>query len=120
MSFLCFDLHVFQKKFNKWDLCQNIIYLWPLTTSYPYLRILKSVVFVDVNECVAQLDDCGTNSRCANTHGSYNCTCKQGYQGNGRTCTGNYRLIILACEQLYKSLYPTDYSGPLSSPIIRV
>ena len=42
----------------------------------------------DINECVRGLDDCSEFAICANTQGSYTCTCPPGYQGNGRVCLG--------------------------------
>ena len=40
----------------------------------------------DVNECETVL--CGPNADCINTFGSYNCQCRQGFEGNGFNCTG--------------------------------
>ena len=31
---------------------------------------------------------CDKNAACTNSDGSYNCTCKQGFIGNGATCNG--------------------------------
>ena len=31
---------------------------------------------------------CSENAVCNNTKGSYNCSCKPGYSGDGRTCEG--------------------------------
>ena len=42
----------------------------------------------DVNECEAGTADCHDNADCANTKGSYNCSCKTGFTGNGTNCTG--------------------------------
>ncbi|XP_066276578.1 IgGFc-binding protein-like [Branchiostoma lanceolatum] len=42
----------------------------------------------DVDECAENLDDCDANADCINTHGSYNCECRAGYTGDGRTCEG--------------------------------
>ncbi|NTX16042.1 hypothetical protein HUA76_35255 [Myxococcus sp. CA056] len=43
-------------------------------------------VCTDVNECTNGTSQCSTNATCTNTPGSYTCTCKGGYTGNGRTC----------------------------------
>ena len=40
----------------------------------------------DYDECVAQL--CDSNADCINTVGSYSCQCRNGYTGDGNTCTG--------------------------------
>ncbi|XP_068705898.1 adhesion G protein-coupled receptor E1-like [Montipora foliosa] len=40
----------------------------------------------DINECSSE-NECHVNATCTNTKGSYNCTCKEGYEGDGRNCT---------------------------------
>ena len=45
-------------------------------------------VYLDTNECTEGNHDCGVNAECSNTLGSYNCTCEDGYEGNGTNCTG--------------------------------
>ena len=46
-------------------------------------------VMSDIDECV-QDDPCNTvaNFECKNTHGSYNCQCKDGFVMNGHNCEG--------------------------------
>ena len=44
----------------------------------------------DVNECTKGTHNCDVNAACNNTQGSYNCTCKDGFYGDGKTCRGNY------------------------------
>ena len=44
----------------------------------------------DINECSIDNGGCDTNAICTNTVGSYNCSCKSGYSGNGLNCTGNH------------------------------
>ncbi|XP_031552875.1 uncharacterized protein LOC116290032 isoform X2 [Actinia tenebrosa] len=43
--------------------------------------------YEDVDECTTGQHDCSGNANCTNTIGSFNCTCKDGYVGNGRNCT---------------------------------
>ena len=40
----------------------------------------------DVDECLN--NPCHSNATCNNTLGSFLCTCKKGFTGDGRNCTG--------------------------------
>lgn len=40
----------------------------------------------EINECETDEHSCHENALCTNTFGSYTCTCKKGYSGNGRNC----------------------------------
>ena len=44
--------------------------------------------FLDVDECSASVPVCDVNADCMNTLGSHRCTCKAGFIGDGKTCTG--------------------------------
>ena len=42
----------------------------------------------DINECELEIHTCNPNANCADTDGSFNCTCGEGFEGNGFNCTG--------------------------------
>ena len=44
--------------------------------------------YLDIDECITGNHDCHVNATCTNTVGSHNCTCKEGYTGNGGSCAG--------------------------------
>ena len=46
----------------------------------------NSFFFLDVNECNDDLHNCHSDANCENTEGSYNCTCRPGYTGDGFNC----------------------------------
>ena len=60
------------------------------------LRLLKTYMGVgmlhfssDVNECFEQTDNCDTFAQCINLeNGGFECRCLEGYEGNGRQCSG--------------------------------
>lgn len=58
-----------------------------------YLQISSA----DVDECLTQKANCDQNAVCTNTIGSFVCSCKDGFQGNGTFCTGNGYTIINDC-----------------------
>lgn len=39
----------------------------------------------DMNECDLA-NDCDPDAECVNSDGSYTCTCRDGYSGDGKTC----------------------------------
>ena len=45
-------------------------------------------VTTDVDECSSESSPCDNNADCTNSDGSYTCTCKQGFIGDGESCTG--------------------------------
>ncbi|XP_068736615.1 leukocyte tyrosine kinase receptor-like [Montipora capricornis] len=60
----------------------------------------------DVNECTASSPVCHVNATCNNTLGSYQCTCKPGYAGDGNTCK--------AFKAVFTNLGATGRLGPSS------
>ena len=57
-----------------------------------------------MDECASNFHDCDINAVCQNNVGSYACTCKAGYSGNGRTCDGKKR-HRKSIETLAKSIH---------------
>jgi hypothetical protein len=58
---------------------------WTMTYCEPY-NILN---ISDIDECSEVNVSCHPNATCINTQGSYNCQCKDGYEGFGKkNCTG--------------------------------
>ena len=41
---------------------------------------------LDIDECAA--NPCDVNAACLNTNGSYECSCRPGFEGDGTSCTG--------------------------------
>ena len=72
--------------------------------------------YADINECKAGKHNCAANGNCQNTEGSFVCTCKPGYSGDGVSCTGenntsvffrmNFFLINFSYVTLKPSLQP--------------
>ena len=51
-------------------------------------EISVSVGFGDVDECATTTNPCGANSVCANSEGSFSCSCEVGFQSpDGRDCS---------------------------------
>ncbi|PFX28257.1 Neurogenic locus notch-like protein 3 [Stylophora pistillata] len=51
----------------------------------------------DVDECNTGENSCSEDAECINTRGSYNCTCKQGYDGDGWNCSK----LASTCKDIY-------------------
>ena len=40
----------------------------------------------DIDECREHSHDCSPSANCTNNIGSYNCSCRAGFRGNGKQC----------------------------------
>lgn len=71
----------------------------------------------DVDECLADIDNCSENSTCVNTDGSFECKCNNGFTGDGLTCTPLPR----NCEEVPRRknkryyLIDPDFQGPANA-----
>lgn len=50
--------------------------------------------FADIDECSEGLDNCSVNAVCENVMGTFQCTCKDGYKGDGVTCSGELKVTL--------------------------
>ena len=56
----------------------------------------------DIDECVVDTHhNCSSDAFCNNTHGSFNCTCKPGFTGDGEKCKGSIfsGMFVLVWQQ---------------------
>ena len=58
------------------------------------VKYLTSIL-IDINECVTGANDCDSNATCTNTPGNFNCSCNEGYSGDGTFCFGKINTRIM-------------------------
>ena len=51
-------------------------------------RFLVVVNCADIDECAVNNGGCSLNADCVNTNGSFNCSCKNNFYGDGHVCFG--------------------------------
>ena len=69
------------------------------------ITLSSCIIFhnIDIDECNVELHMCDVNAYCNNTDGSYDCTCKSNFFGNGTICEGtNFAkttsVIVIKCN----------------------
>ena len=55
---------------------------------------------IDIDECTT--NPCDANAVCLNTNGSFDCTCRPGFDGDGKVCKGKKSVT---CERVGDILY---------------
>ena len=66
-----------------------VVLIWALKK--PHSAVIQHLSFLtDIDECTSpETNECDTNADCSNTEGSYTCSCRVGYTGDGKSCAGN-------------------------------
>ena len=50
-------------------------------------------MLLDIDEC--ESSPCSANAHCHNTVGSFQCRCKNGFSGDGLTCSSKTKLVLI-------------------------
>ena len=64
---------------------------------------MPDFLIADKNECERGKHNCDANATCKNTEGSFVCTCKPGYSGNGVNCTGENNTSVFFIMNLFSN-----------------
>ena len=84
----------------KLENCKRVSYffihvlIWLLNKNQiPFFILFSFFSFIlkDIDECITYPGKCHVNATCNNTDGSHVCSCKPGYIGDGRSCTGIFQ-----------------------------
>jgi hypothetical protein len=51
-----------------------------------FIFTIISLPSADINECEENLDNCSENADCINYPGTFDCVCKDGFEGDGIFC----------------------------------
>lgn len=62
--------------------------------------ILKNIL-LDINECLRDNGGCDPDAACINTMGSFQCSCDEGFTGNGFSCRGIKLFLIYYAFLIY-------------------
>ena len=74
---------------------KSFISLLPVSLKQNLVNIFQHFIS-DVDECQMSTHNCSDNATCINTEGSFNCSCKTGYRGNGYNCTvGAFKTLLI-------------------------
>ena len=63
----------------------------------------------DIDECEAGTHNCSAAAVCNNTKGAFNCTCIQGFVGNGYKCEGERDLNIFLGNKISMKFQRRDF-----------
>jgi len=65
----------------------------------------KNSFHLDINECSTNNGGCDVQAICTNTPGSFSCSCKSGYYGNGFDCLGTSSFYFILFIFLFYQFY---------------
>ena len=76
-----------------------------LRNQFTHKRLWPPVT--DIDECALELHKCSDNAVCSDTEGSYNCTCVDGYEGDGMNCASKYKISSVCRNIGWNTVIPS-------------
>ena len=98
----CSQPDLLQDRFDVGGKTRNIAIQLVLQQSCPFFRTLShAFAFSDLDECTSSPPVCDINADCTNTRGSYLCTCKAGFSGDGKTCSRKEKFLLSFLSKIW-------------------
>ena len=83
-------------------ICCKTDLMWLHVFCCPFFRTLShAFAFSDLDECTSSPPVCDLNADCTNTRGSYLCTCKAGFSGDGKTCSRKDKFLLSFLSKIW-------------------
>ena len=79
-----------------------------LSVSFFFFFLLS--LYKDVNECLVNRHRCSVNAICKNLLGSHSCQCKQGFNGDGVSCTGKEQTSSPGTCRMFFKVYSSSWA----------
>ncbi|XP_071482117.1 uncharacterized protein [Diadema antillarum] len=80
------------------QICTNLLYSYECGCFDGFSLLPDMRSCLDIDECDIETDQCDNNADCANTLGSYTCTCRTGYVGDGFVCDEIDECLEQVCD----------------------
>ena len=71
-------------------LLYNLVHVYKLPSDF----ISFCIVQLGIDECQDGSHDCNEDATCVNTAGHFNCSCNNGFSGDGKTCSGRVYVLL--------------------------
>ena len=68
------------------------------------LVIFASYILADIDECSTGAHECSENAECLNSVSSYQCSCRAGYEGDGKCCQGTYKMLFINLKYFFNKI----------------
>ena len=87
------------------------------------LPLYIDIFNIDIDECDENLHDCDPDADCFNEPGSYYCSCKTGYSGDGYSCIGTLTIVatnvfLIVCGNRNVDSVPPSQIGTLLQSVV--
>ena len=69
-----------------------------------------------MDECTLNTHDCSSKADCSNLLGSFQCACRPGFTGDGKTCQGRLGNTLMLINESHFLYHPSQLKDSFPHP----